>query len=273
MERAAYRIGDTFSRRAPWVSAAMNWFWGRWIVWLFTGRRFVVHGKEHLSDLTRQDHVVLVANHRTFYDFFVVMTALWFHSRAPLRLVFPVRGKYYYDHVTGPLVNFVMSGYSMFPPILRDRRGVEFNRFSQDRMVDEVRRPGTLLGMHPEGTRNKGPDPYALLAGRPGTGVLLRRAPEAKVIPVFVLGLTNNGWLQLWQNWTDPSGHPIDIVFGPRVVLDDLLALPDHHSTHMRIVERCMAAIRSLAETQRALRGATSPRPSERAADPAPPPP
>mgnify|MGYP001480307136 CR=1 FL=1 len=32
--------------------------------------------------------------------------------------------------------------------------------------------PGTVVGLHPEGTRGKGPDPYTFLPAQPGVGKL-----------------------------------------------------------------------------------------------------
>jgi 1-acyl-sn-glycerol-3-phosphate acyltransferase len=262
MERFAYRLGDVFSRKLPWISILVTNLGMKWVVWVFGGRRFIVHGQEHLDRLRREDRVLLVANHRSFFDFYVTMCTLWLVSKAPRRIVFPVRSTYFYDNPTGPFVNLCMSGFSMFPPILRDHdRGLVFNRFSQDRMAEEIGRPGTVLGMHPEGTRNKGPDPYDLLPPKPGTGRIIRRAPEATtILPVFVLGMTNNAWHELWLNWTRPDEAPIDLVFGAPVDVQDLMGLPDDHDTHMRIVERCMIAISALAKSQRMLRHPEQPR-------------
>jgi 1-acyl-sn-glycerol-3-phosphate acyltransferase len=225
-------------------------------VWLFSGRRFVVTGQEHLDRLSRSDRLLVVANHRSFFDFYVVACLLWLRSQAPLRIVMPVRSPFFYDTIVGPFVNLAMSGYSMFPPILRDRqRGAVFNRFSQDRIVEELARPGTLMGMHPEGRRNKGPDPYTFLSARPGTGRLLRKAAEGTVVlPVFVTGIGNSAPTELYRNWFAPRRWPIHLVFGAPIDLSDLQALPDGHETHMKIVERCMEAIAALAERQRTLR-------------------
>jgi 1-acyl-sn-glycerol-3-phosphate acyltransferase len=143
----------------------------------------------------------------------------------------------------------------MFPPLLRDReRGRVFNPFSQARMIEEISRPGTIMGMHPEGTRNRGDDPYSFLPPRAGTGRLIRRAPGVTVVPVFVHGLTNDAGRELWLNWTRPRAHPIDLVYGRPLDLADLLVLPDEHDTHVHIVERCMDRIAALADQQRTLR-------------------
>lgn len=257
IERFNYRLGDLFSRRLAWVGRLVTRGFGRWFVWFFTGRRFVVTGQEYLDRLEPTDRLLVVANHRSFFDFYVVLCLLWLRSRAPLRIVMPVRSPFFYDTVMGPIVNLAMSGYSMFPPILRDRqRGAVFNRFSQDRIVEELDQPGTVMGMHPEGRRNKGADPYSFLPARPGTGRVLRKAtPGVVVLPVFVTGISNSAPTELYRNWLAVRRWPIDMVFGPPIDISDLCALPDGHETHMRIVERCMEEIRTLADRQRALRG------------------
>jgi 1-acyl-sn-glycerol-3-phosphate acyltransferase len=252
MERFAYRAGDVFSRRLPWLSLVVNRMWGFWVVQAFVGRRLVPHGLEHLSDVGRHDRLLLVANHRSFFDFFVIVWMLWRRTRVPRRLVMPVRAPYFYSHPTGPLLNLTMSGFSMFPPVLRDpERGRVFNPFSQARLIEEIGRPGTLVGMHPEGTRNQGEDPYSFLPPKAGTGRLIRRAPGVTVVPVFVHGLTNDVWTELRLNWTRPSRHPIDIVYGEPLDFADLVALPDEDETHLRIVGRCMDHIAALAEQHR----------------------
>jgi 1-acyl-sn-glycerol-3-phosphate acyltransferase len=255
IERWNYRLGDLFSRRLAWAGLLVTRGFGRWFVWLFSGRRFVVTGQQHLDQLRTTDRLLVVANHRSFFDFYVVLCVLWLRSAAPHRIVMPVRSTFFYDTIAGPLLNLAMSGYSMFPPILRDReRGAVFNRFSQDRIVEELDRDGTVMGMHPEGRRNKGPDPYAFLPARPGTGRLLRKAtPGVVVLPVFVTGITNSAPRELFRNWFAARRWPIDLVFGAPVDISDLCAMPDGHETHMRIVERCMEEIRTLAERQRAL--------------------
>lgn len=255
MERLSYRAGDLFSRRLPGLSWAVNRTWGMGVVRAFVGRRLVAHGLETLRPLDRDDRLLLVANHRSFFDFFVVVWMLWRRTRAPRRLVMPVRAPYFYSRPTGPLLNLAMSGFSMFPPVLRDRkRGRVFNPFSLDRMVEELARPGTVMGMHPEGTRGKGNDPYSLLPPKTGTGRLIRRASGVTVVPVFVHGLTNDPGKELWLNWTRPARSPIDIVYGEPIDFADLLALPDERGTHVRIVARCMDRIAGLAEEQRELR-------------------
>ena len=50
---------------------------------------------------------------------------------------------------------------------------------------------GNVIGFHPEGTRNKGADPYSYLPAQPGIGKLIKDAAP-QVIPVFIAGLGND---------------------------------------------------------------------------------
>src|SRR4051794_13328453 len=71
LERAAFDIADFFARpeltplSATWNSAFMGA-----LIWSCGGRRFNVIGLEHLAPYGKKDSVLLVSNHRSFFDFF-----------------------------------------------------------------------------------------------------------------------------------------------------------------------------------------------------------
>src|SRR5205823_3901013 len=116
----------------------------------------------------------------------------------------------------GPFVNFAMSGMRMFPPVMRDKEKRSFNQYSVARCIEELNREdiGTVLGIHPEGTRNKTDDPYAFLRAQPGVGRVALGATRAKVIPVFVLGMGQSIGGELSLNFRAPKEHPVDMWFG-----------------------------------------------------------
>ncbi|MCZ7679658.1 MAG: 1-acyl-sn-glycerol-3-phosphate acyltransferase [Sandaracinaceae bacterium] len=163
-----------------------------------------------------EDSVILVANHRSFFDFYVVSAMIYWRTRLPRRVLFPVRADFFYDHPAGVALNFVIANMAMFPPVLRDPKRRAFNRYSVARCVAELATPGTVMGLHPEGTRNKGDDPYSLLPAQPGVGQVVLGAPRARVFPVFLHGVTNDIFAELADNWRRPDERPIDIWFGPR---------------------------------------------------------
>jgi 1-acyl-sn-glycerol-3-phosphate acyltransferase len=149
------------------------------------------------------------------------------------------------------LVNLTMSGMRMFPPVMRDDKKRQFNQWSVDRLCDELRHPGTVVAIHPEGTRNKSDDPYAFLPAQPGAGRVALSVPEAVVIPVFVLGMGNALHEEFAANWTSPSAHPIDVYFGAPVDLSDLRGQAPRAALFKRASDRCMDAIRALANEHR----------------------
>ena len=90
-----------------------------------------------------------------------------------------------------------MGWWSMYPPFfaagdhpIPEKRA--FDKFSF-RLLTELARngPGNVIGFHPEGTRNKGDDPYSFLRAQPGVGKLIMDA-KPQVIPVFIAGLCNS---------------------------------------------------------------------------------
>lgn len=251
--RIAFRVADLLSklRRRHINDAFMSAMIGS-----CGSRRLAVRGMEHLAGLGPESSVLFVSNHRSFFDFYLLNAALvWNHSPLPRRLVFPVRASFFYDHPLGPFVNLAMSGMRMFPPIFRERTRAPFNKFALARCVEELAVPGTVMGLHPEGTRNKGPDPYAFLPAQPGVGKIALEAKHAHVIPVFVLGMSSSLPREFVRNWSAGAReeHRIDLWFGPEIDLSDLRASGSRPATQKRAADRCLAAIGKLAEEHRAL--------------------
>lgn len=217
-------------------------------------RRLDVHGLEHIAPLGPSARVLLVANHRSFFDFFTVLYVLFFRTKLPRRLFFPTRGTFFYDHPIGPVVNLAMSAMRMFPPVLRDARKRAWNEYMLTRIVDELRVPGTIVGLHPEGTRNKSDDPYAFLPAQPGVGKVALAADFAQIVPVFVLGMSNELSKELVWNWTAAAAHRISVRFGPPVDLTALRAKPPKLTVAKRAGDLCLESIRKLAEEDRRAR-------------------
>jgi len=99
----------------------------------------------------------------------------------------------------------------MFALFFRRPEAKAVNKYSLSFLVDLLREPGNLLGFHPEGARNKGPDPYHLLPAQPGVGELALKARPV-ILPAFITGLTNHLFSELWANIR--RRRPIVIVFG-----------------------------------------------------------
>jgi 1-acyl-sn-glycerol-3-phosphate acyltransferase len=128
------------------------------LIYSCSARRFDIHGLENLAPYGKKDSVLLVANHRSFFDFFTIAALCYWRTKLTKRIFFPVRQNFFYDHPLGPSVNAIMSGMRMFPPVMRDKEKKPFNNYVIQRCIEELNREdiGTVLGIHPEGTRNKG---------------------------------------------------------------------------------------------------------------------
>ena len=254
LERAAFRLADALAApaltplSANWNSVVMGA-----LIYSCGGRRLSVHGLERMAQYGKKDSILLVANHRSFFDFFTITALLYWRSNLTKRIFFPVRQNFFYDHPLGPAVNFAMSGMRMFPPVMRDKEKKAFNNYSVARCIEELNRTdiGTVLGIHPEGTRNKGNDPYTFLPAQPGVGRIALGAARAKVIPVFVLGMGQSIPGEWRLNFGDAEQHPIDVHFGAPIDFSDLRPKANMLTTQKRAADRCLDAIKVLADQQR----------------------
>lgn len=210
-----------------------------------------VQGEERLPAWDPKTSYIVVSNHRSFFDLYVV-TAYLVKRGMPHRLLFPVRSKFFYDHPLGLAVNGAMSFFAMYPPIFRDRSRAALNVASLDETVRILRRGGTFLGLHPEGTRSQDADPYALLPAQPGVGRIIHDA-RVPVLPVFVNGLGNDIVRQVAGNFAR-SGEPVTVTFGAPIDFGAMLDGAPSPRLNRRISEHALEAIRALGEEDRAFR-------------------
>ena len=218
-----------------------------------------VYGLEHVEATDHTRPLLLAANHRSFFDMYVVSAELFRRTSWPKKLFFPVRGRFFYESLIGMFVNLVMGWWSMYPPffaggekpILEKR---EFDKFSMRRLVSLSHDgAGHIIGFHPEGTRNKTADPYSFLRPQPGIGRVIRAA-DPQVVPVFIAGLGNNLPRQVLGNWT--NGPPVRIHFGPALDLSAFRDKSDRLRTHKEIADFVMQKIAELGEQDRRMFGA-----------------
>jgi 1-acyl-sn-glycerol-3-phosphate acyltransferase len=213
-----------------------------------------IYGLEHVEAVARERPILLVANHRSFFDMYVVSTTLFRQTRWRKQLFFPVRGRFFYQSSLGLFVNLVMGWWSMYPPFfatgdkpLPEKRA--FDRYSL-RLLNHLCRhgAGNVIGFHPEGTRNKNSDPYSFLPAQPGVGKLIKEAAP-QVVPIFIAGLGNNLPRQVLGNWT--GGEKIRIHFGPQLDLSEHLAKPNRIRTYKEISDFVMSKIAELGEADK----------------------
>ena len=214
-----------------------------------------VHGLERLPELDVRESYVLVSNHRSFFDLYVV-TAYLVARGLPHRILFPVRSNFFYDHPLGMVVNGAMSFFAMYPPVFRDRKRQALNLAGIDEVARLLRVGGAFVGLHPEGTRNKDGDPYQLLPAQAGVGRIIHKA-RVTVLPVFIHGLVNSIPEQVVTNATK-RGEPVHMVFGAPVDFGRLLDAPGSGRTFRRISELAREAIVALGDEERAHRAASA---------------
>lgn len=215
-----------------------------------------VHGQERLPAFAADQSYILVANHRSFFDLYAV-TSFLVRTGLTHRILFPVRANFFYDHPLGPFVNGAMSFFAMYPPVFRDKKRAVLNLAGVDETARLLQQGGTFVGVHPEGTRGKGPDPYELLPAQSGVGRIIHRS-RVTVIPVFVNGLLNDLPKQVWSNFRH-NGTPVHVVFGAPIDYSDLYAKSGSPKVYREASERACATIAKLGEEEKAFRAAEAP--------------
>lgn len=219
-----------------------------------------VFGIENVQNADIERPLLLVANHRSFFDMYTVSSVIFRQTIRPIKLFFPVRAKFFYDSPLGWFVNLVMGWWAMYPPFFREDREVrkrEFDKFSVRRLVQLASEgKGHIIGFHPEGKRNLSDNPYELLPAQPGIGKVIYAA-RPQVIPVFIAGLGNDLPKQVLGNWT--GGEQVRIWFGERVDLAEFYEKSDRLRTHKEIADFLMTKIGELAEKDRAKFGGVAP--------------
>jgi 1-acyl-sn-glycerol-3-phosphate acyltransferase len=215
-----------------------------------------VFGLENIENTDFDRPLLLVANHRSFFDMYVVSSVLFRQSTHPMILYFPVRAKFFYDSPIGWFVNLVMGWWSMYPPFFREAKEAkkrEFDKFSMRRLIQLCSEgPGQVIGFHPEGKRNLNDDPYEFLPAQPGIGAVIMKA-HPQVIPVFIAGLGNDLPKQILGNWT--GGEKVRVWFGAPLELSAFYEKGDRIRTHKEIADFLMTKIGELGEQDKIFMG------------------
>ncbi|MBI2375266.1 MAG: 1-acyl-sn-glycerol-3-phosphate acyltransferase [Deltaproteobacteria bacterium] len=212
-----------------------------------------VHGLDRIPPLDRIGSFVLVANHRSYFDLYVISMIL-FRAGLRRRILYPVRSGFFYDNPLGFLVNGAMSFWSMYPPIFRDKKRAVLNHTALSEVIWALKNSRVAAGIHPEGTRNHGDDPYSLLPPQSGVGRVIHES-RVPVIPVFINGLGNRLPSQILGNFTG-RGRRVHVVFGAPVEFGELLDEPATAKAFRSLAEKAHAAIRVLGEEERRIREA-----------------
>lgn len=221
-------------------------------IYLATYNLMNVFGIENVENTDPLRPVVLVANHRSFFDMYTVSSVLFRRTKRPIMLYFPVRAKFFYDNPVGWFVNFIMGWWSMYPPFFREEKDAvkrSFDKFSVRELINICSYgKGHIIGFHPEGKRNLNDDPYSFLPAQPGIGKVIYDA-HPQVVPVFITGLNNDLPKQILGNWT--GGEKVRIWFGRPVELSQFYEKRDSVRTHKEVADYLMMKIGELGEQDR----------------------
>lgn len=241
------KLQDAFLRR-------ITYFWIR----ASLAHRMFADGMDRVLGLRPERGVLFATNHRSFFDQYAVLLALWM-GRTPWmkRLYFPVRSNFFYERPLGLLVNYLVGAGAMYPPIFRQASRSARNKEALERIKSFLEMPGSLVGVHPEGTRGKGPDPYQMLPAQPGIGQIALQA-RPTVIPVFINGLSNDIVKDVRANYQPDirRTRPCIAVFGDPVDYADLQAQKARPALYKRTADRFRDAIIALMPRERELREA-----------------
>ena len=219
-------------------------------IYLATYNLMNVYGLENVAQTDVDKPLLLVANHRSFFDMYAVSSVLFRRTKRPMILFFPVRAKFFYTSPLGWFVNFIAGWFSMFPPFFHRDKEREFDKFSLRKLVDICTNgKHHVIGFHPEGKRNKTGGTYEFLPAQPGVGKIIVSA-KPQVIPVFIAGLGNDIIKQVLGNWR--GGEKVRIHFGEPVDLSEFYTKRDSLRTHKEIADFLMTKIGELAEQDRA---------------------
>lgn len=257
-ERAALALGrlaneSNTGKMAQWTFHQL--ITKTWVGFVQRNRIFI-EGLDWLTDLEPDRGVLVASNHRTFFDQYVMMLAMYeMKVKWAKRIYFPVRANFFYEKPVGILLNFLVGGGTMYPPIFRDTARAEYNKAAVDRVVEFLGEPNTLVGMHPEGTRGKGPDPYQMLKAQPGVGQMVLQGRPI-VVPLWINGLSNDFIGDIKSNWHADiqRTNPVIIVGGQPVDYSALTDKKPRASLYLRCANLIRAEILELAEREKVIR-------------------
>lgn len=227
----------------PWVRLGM-------------ANRCLFEGLDAVVALRPERGVLVASNHRSFFDQYAILLGLYLTGTPWLRQInFPVRANFFYEHPLGMLVNWGVAGGAMYPPVFRQRERAEANKVTVDKLVAMLDQPGVVIGVHPEGTRNKGPDPYEMLPAMPGIGqIALQARPLA--IPIWIGGLENDFISEFRINYKPGirRERPVIAVFGDPIDYSEFTSQKPRPALYKKCADLFRNEILKLSAREKELR-------------------
>ncbi len=214
------------------------------------------HHFERLREVPLEDGILLCGNHRSYLDPFAICAQAWRVLPSSVRFVVPSRTEGLFDRWWSLAANLVLTFGNIYPPIVRGSRGGAWGKQVTQTLIDLLNSGRVVVAIHPEGGRNKGPDPYQLLRGRPGLGKIIHQT-RAAVFPIFLLGFPRGPRAVLAANYRRGARQSplVHIVMGPPVDFSAERALPGSPALYYDISQKLVAAIAALIPEERRLKG------------------
>lgn len=227
----------------PWVRLGM-------------ANRCLFEGIDDVVALKPDRGLLIASNHRSFFDQYALLLGLYLARTPWIRSInFPVRSTFFYEQPLGMLVNWGVAAGAMYPPVFRQRERAAANKATVDKLVEMLANPGAVVGVHPEGTRNKGSDPYEMLPAMPGIGqIALQAKPIA--IPVWIGGLYNDFLSEFATNYKKGirRERPVIAVFGKPIDYSEYTSQKPRPALYKKCADLFRNEILKLAEREKELR-------------------
>ena len=258
LEKVAVALGKLANERP--IGKRMQTTWMRTASWWWIRptliRRVYTENLDRLQGYTPERGTLMVSNHRSFFDQYAIMLAMWSTRVHWARdITFPVRANFFYENPVGIAVNAVVTGNAMYPPIFRQKERTKLNDESLEAIARILQQPRQVVGVHPEGTRGKGPDPYETLPAQPGVGKMAMMA-KPMVLPVWVNGLSNDFLGDVRDGYTKDirQRRPVIVIYGEPIDMSDIFAQKGRPALYKKAADRMMERIKALSERERFLR-------------------
>lgn len=237
------------------LSVFLGYHVSRPAIKLVLGNIVRTHHFERVAEVPREQGILLCGNHRSYLDPFAISALAYDHMPAKVRFVVPARTEWLFDRWWSLIANFVLTCGNIYPPIVRDRRGSAWGKQVIEILIGLFNQGPIVVPIHPEGGRNKGPDPYRLRPGRPGLGKIIHQT-RAAVFPVFLHGFPQGPVAVLKANYRPGARqHPlVHAVMGPPVDFSFERAQPGSAALYYDISQKLIAAIAALMEEEKALK-------------------
>lgn len=252
-ERTSFRFIDRLIRKHLRLTELYNHTIGVGYVSVGSGRMIKTFGMERLAGLSQSDGILLVSNHRSFFDLYELGMVLYKRSHLQQAVICPVRSNFFYERPLGVVVNLLAGGGHMYPPFFRDPAKADFNRWSLARTAEMLQAGNVIVGFHPEGKRNKNESPYEPLPAQPGVGKLVMDSWPI-VVPAFINGMSQDFLGDIKNNFV---GKRVAIaVFGEPLDLSRFRSMSSRLASHKRIADFLLERIYALGEEERRQRAA-----------------